>query len=210
MAIRRVNIYCDKDLVLRYVETMPEEPGLFCKDDIEKMILSQKYYSALQSVKDSSIPFEDQETAWEVIGNIIDPYNKPFKRDTFYTIELNGEVEITYKYTDDGEYVSYSDDGEARSTKVARLKPELNSISEKPIKEMVEEITLKFTEWTGNIRNAPIITENKVKSEEKEEKSESQEDILQAFFDEVCDQGENLSYTELLKKFQITRKGNTL
>lgn len=113
-----ITVYCDKDLVFKYVKEMPKEPKINCLFNSVCCspfpCVKDKYQSALQKAKDEAIEFEEQ--GWLRI-RVKAAGNLNLKPDTFYTIP--GEVEIVERSRYEHVYL-----GSARRIveQVARLK----------------------------------------------------------------------------------------
>lgn len=97
-----ITVYCDKDLVFKYVRQMPESMET-CKNRCSNPCPCFEYESALQKAKDeaNNTPFENQKQIADLIFSNEMSKGKPnqvftgFKPDTFY--QIDGEVEVVNK-----------------------------------------------------------------------------------------------------------------
>jgi hypothetical protein len=89
--MEKIIAWADKDRVLRYSKEWPEKPdtGCECATCLGDIVIWKRN---LEKAKQESVPFEDQQWARENIqcgANSIRP-----KPDTFYPLEIDGQVEI--------------------------------------------------------------------------------------------------------------------
>jgi hypothetical protein len=109
----KITVYSDKDCVLRYNKYWPTKNQI-------------AYDIAMQKAKDESVPFEDQDQAIKLLKSKSwsDDATGTHKPYSFYTIEIQGKVEIVAPECKEKDCACRSHDYCRMSKQVARITPE--------------------------------------------------------------------------------------